>query len=168
MDPHEYFPGDPPVADMLATLGLCVAAIAMLVSLVFVLAIRARMAWWTGRNRSRAIAMLAGSVLLGLASAAPIVSRQFGAWGRLKARLLELRSEFEQYRTAHPGIDQETLIERFRAERGEPWPFRFTVDHRPVQITLTGATPVPEFRVHFGRGGDADFDPDTMRVLYSD
>lgn len=168
MDPYEYFPGDPPVADMLATLGLCVAAIAILVSLILLVVFRCRPARGTGRPRSRALAALAGSVLLGLVSATPIVSRQFGAWGRLRARLLELRSEFDQYRTDHSDLGERLLIDRFREERGEPWPFRFTEQHHPVQITLTHATPVPEFRVNFGRGGNADFDPDTMWVLYSD
>lgn len=168
MDPYAYFPGDPPVADILASLGLCVASIATLVALVLVAVVRLRTGPLTGKARRRAIGTLIGAALLGFVSAAPIAHRQFGAWGRLRAQLLELRSGFEQYRSAHPGIDDTALIDGFRAQNGEPWLFRFTREHRPVQITLTQTTPIPTFRVNFGRGGNADFDPDTMWVTYSD
>lgn len=168
MDPYEYFPGDPPVADMLASLGLCVASVATLVALVLVAVGRLRARPLTGKARRRAIGTVLGAALLGFVSTAPIAHRHFGAWGRLNAQLLELRSGFEQYRGAHPAIDDRTLIEGFRAQRGEPWLFRFTPEHRPVQIQLTSASPIPTFRVNFGKGGHADFDPDTMWVMYSD
>jgi hypothetical protein len=166
-DPYEYFPGDPPLAELLCSVGLGLAALAVLVSVLLAAAVRWRAEGWTERQRSRVILALGGALVLTCVSAAPIAARRFGEWGRLRSRLLELRSEFEHFRSDHPDLNDHTLIERFGAEH-QPWLFQFTPEHRPVQITLTQVRPAPRFRVNFGRGGNADFAPDTMWVLYSD
>jgi hypothetical protein len=156
-----YFPGDPPVPDLAATLGCGVAlAGALLAGVVYLL---------LGRSHHAVRAALVGS-LPGLLVAAPgvvvIGYRHLGAWREVRDAIRHYDAAIA--RDAHPGVLTELEFSTLRAKHvPRPIPLYFPGSQRPVYLRMAHGTP-PYVGIDFGGGANAAFDPVTMVCTYSD
>jgi hypothetical protein len=162
-EPYDYFPGDPPIAEMTLALSAIIAA-ALLLVLVFRLVL--------ARLRNRPVRFSRLGLFLAMAlplfAALPIARRHFTPMSALKRKLLELEEEHRTLRSQNPDLTEEELLDALAARSPNGWTVSLSPEYPPMAITLTGFLPGPQFKVHFGHGGDAIFDPQTMWVLYSD
>lgn len=166
-DPYEYFPGDPPISDL-------VFPLAVMAGCAWGAVATARVFWKLHRrvdpSRVRRFAIL--SLLIAFAvpalAAVPLALRHVGPMGRLKAKLQSLEQESRSIRETTPGASDQAIVAEFERRYPDGLEFRMTPEHLPVRITVTGLSPAPQLKVHFGHGGDAIFDTTTMACVYSD
>lgn len=169
MDPRDsiwYFPGDPPVFEMLAMLCLfALGGLAVVCSLVFLVTLSEK----TSRLRRTLLIWLSVSMtpfaVILFGAAVGISKRHFGEWARLKSLLQQYSSlvaaEIEK------GEDPRQAA-ALQLKLLSPSPtFKFKALSEPVRLEIMQTEP-PYVGVDFGNGAHAVFDPQTMICTYSD
>lgn len=169
MDPRDsiwYFPGDPPVFEMLAMLSLFVlGGLAVGGVMVFLMTHSGR-----ARRFRRKLLILFSALMIPFAivfmgAVLGISRRHFGEWADLKAMIQEhsdiVAAEIER------GEDPRQVA-FLQMKLLSPAPtFKFSSLREPVRLEIMRTEP-PYVGVDFGHGANAVFDPQTMICTYSD
>lgn len=158
-DPHDFFPGDPPLGEVGCYIGLLFAVIAGLLWLALRSLRHVHSAQRMAGGARRAM-LLALMVMVAFGNS--IALRNVGGWGRLKA---ELRRRQAELVACGPSC---RWPPHGAPSGGPPWEFQFSDEYRPVRLTVRDLGDEPAVVVDFGHGSVARFDLDTMIVLDSD
>jgi MFS family permease len=169
MDPRDsiwYFPGDPPVFEMLAMLSLLVlGGLAVVGGAVLLMTFPRRMRRLRRKLLILVSALMTPFAVLFLGTALGICSRNFGEWADLKALIRQysdlVAAEIEK------GEDPRQMA-FLELKLLSPTPaFKFRSLKEPVRLKIMQTHP-PYVGVDFGNGANAVFDPQTMICSYSD
>jgi hypothetical protein len=166
-----YFPGDPPVFDLLLA-----AALIVLLAAALTLAL---CGYWRKKRRQHesglvAVAtglgwgLVAFGVLLFLPAAVVIGHRHVGQWANVRELLLHYNAEVASNLGGRRDIPMQDYAQLDRKLfGGEPVTYSFRGLARPVRLRLMSAAP-PYVGLDFGGGANAILEPVTMLCIYSD
>jgi hypothetical protein len=169
MDPRDsiwYFPGDPPVFEMLATLSLlALGGLAVGCCMVFLVTHPGK----TRRFRRKLLivcsALMTPFAIIFLGAVLGIGRRHFGEWAELKATI-QKHSDIVAAEIERGEDPRQVAFLEMKLLSPAPT-FKFRALREPVRLKIMQTKP-PYVGVDFGHGANAVFDPQTMICTYSD
>lgn len=164
------FPGDPPVADLLAAYGLLLVLALSSVKLL-VSRTRGRISpRWTRsitllhRVSASTLALALGLFLVGLVG---LVGRHVGSWRPVRQALLEELARIERGHRRPGALSMDEYSEISRRLQSQDRRFAVSGCGESARIRIL-QTEHPFIGLNFGDGRNVVFEPRTMIVLYSD
>jgi hypothetical protein len=163
-----YFPGDPPIADVVLECGAAVVAYAAMGLVVAFVA-----GHYANTPLLRYVRMVgSGGLVLAVVGLAPVAAevgkRQFGEWAELKSILGQNEAIVHQLVGREGGQLSEAEYEKARAWfQQNPVYFQFRELPQPTRVRMMTSL-APYVGVDFGDGQNAVFDPETMVCTYAD
>jgi hypothetical protein len=165
----DYFPGDPPAADLLLE-G------ALVLWLFIITGLCGAFAWSRFGEQNRVVRAggktVAVLLALSVLSLSPVLAhvgrRHFGEWRQLKSMIRQGEAKVLELVQREGGMLSREEVQLARAWFLEhPVYFKFEDLPQPVQVRVMSSLP-PYVGVDFGGGNNALFDPDTMICTFSD
>jgi hypothetical protein len=165
-DPGDYFPGDPPWAEVFVALGLLSSAGVLALAALLWVASR----WYAVLAMPATTLLRAAFIALALTcvAALPILGRHMGAWAGLKRALVARVADLARYHSDNPELSCRGVHQRLYQQNPPAWQYRFGAGDEPVTLFVRSTIEGCRVAVDFGNGGVAVFDPTTMWVTYSD